>query len=184
MSEPASPAAMKPPSLDPPRRAPKVFITATWPFFLFVGTCVAVASLINSFSILTCERAEAPGGGMCHLDRGSMAFNYRESFFVDDLTGARLNDRNSDITINRRDLGGERIYLQVGNEQHRIIDNGALGVAVSSQTGFWATYGDGLADVGTGDVGATDDIAITIDDMARALESKQRSAARAVSPSP
>jgi len=32
--------------------------------------------------------------------------------------------------------------------------------------------------------GATDDIAITIDDMARALESKQRSAARAVSPSP
>jgi len=41
-----------------------------------------------------------------------------------------------------------------------IIDNGTVGVAVSSQTGFWATFGDGLTDVGSGDVGATDDIAL------------------------
>lgn len=41
-----------------------------------------------------------------------------------------------------------------------VIDNGTVGALVSSQTGFWATYGDGLADVSTGDVGATDDIAL------------------------
>ncbi len=61
---------------------------------------------------------------MCHLDRGSTAFNYRESFFVDDLAGARLNSRRKDRAIDRRDLGGERVYLQVGTEQHRLIDNG------------------------------------------------------------
>jgi len=41
-----------------------------------------------------------------------------------------------------------------------IIDDGSQGVAVSSQTGFWATFGAGLSDIGTGDVGATDDIAL------------------------
>jgi hypothetical protein len=124
MLEPSSSASATPPSVASPRRTPKVFLGATWPFFFFVALCVGVAAIINTFTLLRCERADTPGGGMCHLDRGSMAFSYRESFFVDDLSGAQLNSPRRDPSINRRDLNGERVYLQVGAEQHRFIDNG------------------------------------------------------------
>ncbi len=41
-----------------------------------------------------------------------------------------------------------------------LIDDGQTGVVVSSQTGTWTTFGGGLAEVGSGDVGVTEDIAI------------------------
>ena len=40
------------------------------------------------------------------------------------------------------------------------IGNGNPGVVVASQTGFWKSYSRALAEVGSGDVGTTDDIAL------------------------
>jgi hypothetical protein len=70
------------------------------------------------------------------------------------LTLVRFADSTGAVKVN--EITVERgAMLDCGT-----IDNGSFGVVVSNDIGFWTSYGRELGVVGSGDVGATEDIAL------------------------